>query len=109
MNLQTEKSSDCRRNSSSHLRPIDAFRLRSISLAKKLICFIFAVLMFIGLLPSVNNDSSNPQAQTFYESQVKAAFLYNFTKFVEWPSEAFQYPDSPIVIGTIGDGLRDDD
>jgi YfiR/HmsC-like len=29
-------------------------------------------------------------AQTADEYQVKAAFLYNFAKFVEWPSEAFK-------------------
>ena len=32
------------------------------------------------------------------EFQVKAAFLLNFTKFVEWPSTAFAAPDSPIAI-----------
>lgn len=29
------------------------------------------------------------RAQTAGEYDVKAAFLYNFTKFVEWPSDAF--------------------
>ncbi|HLK14394.1 MAG TPA: YfiR family protein [Fimbriimonadaceae bacterium] len=36
------------------------------------------------------------------EAKVKAAFLYNFAKYVEWPSSAFESPSSPIVIGTIG-------
>lgn len=36
------------------------------------------------------------------EFQVKAAFLYNFVQFVEWPPEAFREPDSPIVIGVLG-------
>ncbi len=36
------------------------------------------------------------------EFQVKAAFLYNFVQFVEWPPEAFADPDSPIVIGVLG-------
>ena len=30
------------------------------------------------------------------EYQVKAAFLYNFAKFVEWPPQAFPSPDSPL-------------
>jgi hypothetical protein len=36
------------------------------------------------------------------EYQVKAAFLYNFTKFVEWPAESFASPADPIVIAVLG-------
>jgi hypothetical protein len=36
------------------------------------------------------------------EYQVKAAFVYNFAKFVEWPTEAFAGPKSPMVIGVLG-------
>jgi YfiR/HmsC-like len=36
------------------------------------------------------------------EYQVKAAFLYNFTKFVEWPPARFADATSPIVIGVLG-------
>jgi hypothetical protein len=39
------------------------------------------------------------------ESQVKAAFLYNFTKFVTWPDEAFSGERDPIVIGVFEDGI----
>lgn len=37
------------------------------------------------------------------EYQVKAAYLFNFLKFVEWPEEAFPDPLAPIVIGISGD------
>jgi hypothetical protein len=37
------------------------------------------------------------------EYQIKAAFLYNFTKFVEWPPSRFATPESPIIIGILGD------
>jgi hypothetical protein len=36
------------------------------------------------------------------EYRVKAAFLYNFAKFVEWPPETFQSPTDPLVICTLG-------
>jgi uncharacterized protein DUF4154 len=36
------------------------------------------------------------------EYQVKAAFLYNFAKFVEWPSGVMPNGTSPIVIGVFG-------
>lgn len=37
------------------------------------------------------------------EYEVKAAFLFNFTKFVEWPDSAFDGPEAPIVIGIMGE------
>jgi hypothetical protein len=36
------------------------------------------------------------------EYQLKAAYLFNFAKFVEWPDAAFSAPNSPLVIGVIG-------
>ncbi len=36
------------------------------------------------------------------EYPVKLAFLYNFTKFVEWPSDSFRNPDAPLVICIVG-------
>ncbi len=41
--------------------------------------------------------------EPFLESQVKAAFLLNFTKFVEWPEAAFEDAHSPIAICVLGD------
>jgi len=35
-------------------------------------------------------------AQTVSEDQVKAAYLYNFAKFVEWPAQDFANPTAPI-------------
>jgi YfiR/HmsC-like len=37
------------------------------------------------------------------EYQIKAAFIYNFVQFVEWPASAFQSDSSPITIGILGD------
>jgi hypothetical protein len=37
------------------------------------------------------------------EAQIMAAFLYNFTKFVEWPPEQFGDAAAPIVLGIFGD------
>ena len=36
------------------------------------------------------------------EYLIKAGFIFNFAKFVEWPTSAFAQPDSPIVIGILG-------
>lgn len=37
------------------------------------------------------------------EYQVKAAFLLNFVRFVDWPPTAFESASSPIVIGIVGE------
>jgi hypothetical protein len=42
------------------------------------------------------------EAKPLTEYQVKAAFLYNFTKFVEWPENAFKDAGSPMVVGLLG-------
>jgi hypothetical protein len=36
------------------------------------------------------------------EYQLKAVFLYNFTQFTEWPTNAFSGTNSPVVIGVLG-------
>jgi hypothetical protein len=42
------------------------------------------------------------QAAQANEYQVKAAFLFNFAKFVEWPANAFSNTTTPFVIGVLG-------
>jgi hypothetical protein len=37
------------------------------------------------------------------EQDVKAAFLYKFAGYVEWPDPAFPNAEAPIVIGVLGD------
>ena len=42
-------------------------------------------------------------ANSSLEYRVKAAFLYNFTKFVKWPAKAFDNATSPIKICILGE------
>jgi YfiR/HmsC-like len=41
-------------------------------------------------------------AQSATEDQVKAAYLFNFAKFIEWPTEAFPAADSTLNFCTLG-------
>jgi YfiR/HmsC-like len=43
-----------------------------------------------------------PIARAESEYDVKAAYLFKFTKFIEWPATAFAGPDAPFVIGIVG-------
>src|SRR5215510_14857691 len=40
------------------------------------------------------------------EYQVKAAFLYNFAKFVDWPAQAFPLPNASFNICLVGDPFQ---
>lgn len=43
------------------------------------------------------------QAQTPSRAdQVKAVFIYNFTQFVDWPSNSFSNNSAPFIIGILG-------
>ena len=44
-------------------------------------------------------------AQKAEEYRVKAAFLFNFAKFVEWPAQAFKTSADPIAICVVGQNL----
>ncbi len=59
-------------------------------------------LFFNSALLLVTISWCSVSAQVADEYQVKAAFLYNFAKFVEWPSSAFKSPQEPISICIVG-------
>jgi hypothetical protein len=48
-------------------------------------------------------NTSNAAAKEASEYELKAAILYNFAKFVEWPAEAFSDDSAPVVVGVVGD------
>jgi YfiR/HmsC-like len=54
---------------------------------------------------TLNAASAGAQAGNASDSSeylIKAGFIYNFAKFVEWPANSFSQGDSPIVIGVLG-------
>jgi hypothetical protein len=46
--------------------------------------------------------TTSTTAQTVDEYHVKAAFVFNFAKFIQWPTEAFKTPSDPLVICVVG-------
>ena len=55
-------------------------------------------LMLAACLPAA--AQSDPAA---LERRVKAAFLYKFADYVEWPDGTFPRPGAPITVGVAGD------
>ena len=62
-----------------------------------------SALASIAMALLVCPPSSVEAADGLLEYQVKAVFLLNFTKFIEWPPAAFELPDSPIAICILGE------
>src|SRR6476646_7724323 len=50
-----------------------------------------------------NDRTLEAQEAAPSEFQLKAVFLYNFAKFVDWPPGAFASPNDPFIIGVAGE------
>jgi hypothetical protein len=60
-------------------------------------------LLGAGLLAVALGHASNALAQAgVTERGVKAAFVYKFLAYVEWPGNAAARPDAPLVVGVTG-------
>lgn len=60
--------------------------------------WLFAGLYFTALVCA----NSAEQVDAAKIAKVKAAYIYNFAKFVHWPEKAFASAESPFVIGVFG-------
>jgi hypothetical protein len=60
---------------------------------------VLALGTFVAVLalPPISRAGSVPG-----EYEVKAALLFNFAKFVEWPANSFASPEAPFAIGVVG-------
>jgi len=57
---------------------------------------------FALLLSTSPCGVAEAQSKVATEYEVKAAFLYNFAKFIEWPESSFHDPQSPLTICVLG-------
>jgi hypothetical protein len=61
----------------------------------------------LGILLLACAPGLTSYAQSVSEDQVKAAYVYNFAKFIEWPSGAFASPVAPFRFCVLDDRLFD--
>ena len=60
--------------------------------------FIISVLLF-----SITGYAAGADPSDNKEYQIKAAFMYNFAKFIEWPQDAFPDDSSGISLCILGE------
>src|SRR4051812_10850373 len=70
-------------------------RLMTFSASSLPVTLLLIAVMLVGGIPS--GAASPPR-----EYQVKAAFLYNFARFTEWPGGTFAKPKDPLTICVLG-------
>lgn len=47
-------------------------------------------------------SSATSFSQQYTEYELKAAYLFNFGKFIQWPTESFKKTNDPFIIGIYG-------
>jgi len=64
-----------------------------------------AALISIAILVSAATPlSARAEEPLLHEYRIKAAFLYNFAKFIQWPKSAFIDPERTVFICILGKG-----
>ncbi|MGB2591766.1 MAG: YfiR family protein [Candidatus Acidiferrum sp.] len=86
------------------MRPRSRISLAEIRAGK--VCYlpswsVAAVLMV--LIALAGGRWASAQSNDSAEYQVKAAFLFHFAQFVDWPPETFKAADSPLTYCTVGE------
>lgn len=61
--------------------------------------FLLLLLGHTGM--AVLNAQEDDEAMANREYRIKAAYLYQFGRYVEWPAKAFSGPKAPFVIGVL--------
>jgi len=85
------------------VRPNSFGRCRSSaqSVCPSLVDLVLACVLFVSCMIS-DSRALFAQMKSATEYQVKAAFLYNFAKFVDWPASAFNDAKQPLDICVYG-------
>jgi hypothetical protein len=63
---------------------------------------VFALAATIVAMPARPCVALEDEVDAAKAATVKAAYVLNFLRYSEWPDEAFETPDSPIVVALVG-------
>ena len=66
---------------------------------------VLLVALFSFFLLPAQAGPAAPRVANEYD--LKAAFIFNLAKFIQWPAGRFAREDSPLVIGVVGDAALD--
>jgi hypothetical protein len=69
---------------------------------RHLLSSLLAVALLVALVAGLTGAVAAPPAElSRQDASARAAYLYNFLGYIEWPSRALPLTDSPLVIGVV--------
>jgi hypothetical protein len=110
--INTKREGEGRRAKGKGLKNQDAaastslpLRLLSFSLRPSPLGLRLLSLALILLSPFSTASTAFPETSDHVkiEYAVKAGFIYNFTKFIQWPEKAFQKGQEEFIVGVLGE------
>lgn len=75
----------------------NAYKILIISFLRNHLLRCFCAFIFLNIISPIAGSTARPS-----EYDIKAVYLYNFTKFISWPESAFSDSNSPIMICVFG-------
>lgn len=70
-----------------------------VPLLRRRLTLLVLVLLLFSQVVAIASEADDEVSR---EYQIKAAFIYNFTKFVTWPQGHFKSENEPIIIAVLG-------
>lgn len=68
----------------------------------KLLKVYIALAAVFGIV-MLDSSPSRGETDSSREYLIKAAFVYNFAKFVQWPEDSFARSDAPLIFAILGE------
>jgi len=60
-------------------------------------------LLALGCMAAAGRELRAQGAPPASEQEVKAAYLFNFSRYVDWPADAFDAPEAPVNLCILGE------
>jgi len=76
--------------------------LKSAPARRSAAAWLHGAAVAVFMVAGAGTVCSRAEDASFSEYEIKSAWLLNFARFVDWPTTAFESPQSPIVIGIAG-------
>lgn len=75
---------------------------RGSTISGRALARVLTLVLCVAIGGKTSASGAATAAPQSPEYLIKAAYLYNFAMFVEWPAAAFSASSAPIVIGVVG-------
>lgn len=87
------------------MQPVVEFilRFRALGVAGRPLVAAFCVAATVSVLGVALAQTALARTRTSSIEELEAAYLYQFTRYVEWPSSSFDRTDDAFVIAIVGD------